>query len=79
VDESDVVILEAGATTELVNVNENSGTTYAYNYDGGDAGDHIDVGVFKAGYVPFYIRDYALGSANASIPVAQVIDRYYLL
>lgn len=73
---SDVVVLAAGTSTERINVDANAGTTYGYVYS---SQENIDIGIFKAGYTPFYIRNYALGSADASIPVAQTEDRYYLL
>lgn len=76
VDGSDITILDAGTTTERVNVQENSGTTYDYSYS--TSAEDIDIGVFKAGYVPFYIRGYTLGATDASVPVAQVVDRAYL-
>jgi hypothetical protein len=75
---SDITILSAGTTTELANVQENAGATYNYNYPGGDVGNSVDVGVFKAGYIPFYTRGYTLAAADASLPVAQVVDRAYL-
>jgi hypothetical protein len=72
---SDIVVLEAGTETELVNVDANAGTTYEFIYE---TPQDIDIGVFKIGYVPFYIRSYALGSTDSSVPVAQVADRNYL-
>lgn len=72
---SDVVILAAGTETERVNVDANAGTTYEYEYE---TPESIDIGVFKTGYVPFYIRNYALASADGSVPIAQVSDRNYL-
>jgi len=75
---SDIVILSAGTDTELVNVDANSGTTYTYDYDY-VASTYVDIGVFLAGYVPFYIRNYLLGSTDGSLPVAQIADRNYLL
>lgn len=74
---SDISILTAGTTTERVNVQENSGATYAYQYTYA-ASDYVDIGVFKAGYIPLYVRSYLLGSSDASLPIAQVIDRAYL-
>ena len=71
---SDIVILDAGTSTERTNVDVNPGTTYSYIYA---ATGNVDIGVFKAGYVPFYIRNYPLSTANASLPCAQVIDRAY--
>jgi hypothetical protein len=72
---SDIVVLEAGTETELVNVDANAGTTYDFVYE---TPESVDIGVFKIGYVPFYIRSYALGSTDSSVPVAQVADRNYL-
>lgn len=72
---SDVVILDAGTTTVLASGDNISGTTFAYART--DAGT-VDIGVFKAGYVPLYVRGYYLGVAGAVVPVAQVADRDYL-
>jgi hypothetical protein len=72
---SDIVVLEAGTETELVNVDANAGTTYGFVYE---TPQDIDIGVFKIGYVPFYIRGYTLTSSDSSVPVAQVADRNYL-
>ncbi len=72
---SDIVVLAAGTETERVNVDANAGTTYSYVYSAVEA---VDIGVFKAGYVPFYIRNYTLSEADSSLPVAQVADRNYL-
>ncbi|MGL4998021.1 MAG: hypothetical protein ACRC5T_03555 [Cetobacterium sp.] len=72
---SDIVVLEAGTETELVNVDAHSGTEYNFIYE---TPQNIDIGVFKAGYVPFYIRNYSLTLTDSSVPVAQVVDRNYL-
>lgn len=71
---SDIVILNAGTSNERANVDSNSGTTYNYVYE---TTGNVDIGVFKAGYIPFYIRNYALQSTNAILPIAQVADRNY--
>lgn len=76
---SDVVILSAGTETVLTDSQENSGTTFPYSYPVANAGNGVDIGVFKSGYRPFYIRAYTLAAANASLPVAQVVDRDYLV
>lgn len=73
---SDIVVTVAGTETERVNVDANSGTTYNYVYETPEA---VDIGVFLAGYVPFYIRNYSLASSDGSLPVAQIADRNYLL
>lgn len=72
---SDIVILQAGNEVQLEDIQGNSGTTYNYVYESAQS---IDIGVFKEGYVPFYIRNYSLGSTNASLPIAQVADRNYI-
>lgn len=75
---SDISITEASTDTELINVDANVGTTYDYTYNGADAGDSIDVAVYKAGYVPYYIRGLILSSnPTSSAQVAQVADRNY--
>lgn len=72
---SDIVILDAGTTIERVNVDSNAGSTYAYAYT--VTGD-VDIGVFKAGYVPLYVRGYTLTASSASLPISQAVDRGYL-
>jgi hypothetical protein len=71
---SDIVILGAGTSTEKLNIDANVGTTYNYVYSSSSL---VDIGVFKAGYVPFYIRNYTLPSVSGSLPIAQFIDRNY--
>lgn len=71
---SDIVILQAGTETELINVDANPATTFVYDYD---VPTTVDIGVFKAGFVPFYVRGYTLASTNATLPIAQVADRNY--
>ena len=72
---SDVTILAAGTETVRSTVEENAGTTYAYTYE---TPESIDIAVYNPGYMPFFIRNYALGSSNASLPCAQVADASYL-
>lgn len=73
---SDVVVYEAGTSTVLDSVDAYAGTSWDYVYE---AADTIDIGVFLAGYVPYFIRNYSAGSTDASVPVAQVVDRAYLV
>jgi hypothetical protein len=73
---SDVVVYDAGTITVLGSVDANAGSTWVYNYQ---AADTVDIGIFKAGFVPLYVRGLAIGTADSSIPVAQTIDRAYLL
>lgn len=75
---SDINFREAGTTNELQNTQENVPTTIVYSYGSAEVDDYVDIGVFSAGYTPYYIRNYQLTAANVSIPVAQRVDRDYL-
>ena len=70
----DIVILTAGTSTILAQVDAHGTTSYAYAYSGTPT---IDIGFIKAGYVPYYIRGLTLGSSDASIPVSLTADRNY--
>jgi hypothetical protein len=74
---SDIVIKTSDTNTALVNVDANSGSTYAYNYTYA-ASTYVDIKIQLAGYKPVQIYDYLLASSNASLPVAQEIDRAYI-
>jgi hypothetical protein len=72
---SDVVIYQAGTETVRQQSEDISGTSTTYTYS---TTENVDIGIFKTGYRPFYIRNYALTSSNASVPVSQTVDRDYL-
>lgn len=72
---SDVVILSAGTETVLNQVNQNVESSWIHTYETPSA---VDIFVVKAGYVPFYIRNYTLQSSNANLPIAQTIDRNFI-
>lgn len=74
---SDIVVLLAGTETELLNVDANPTGSYGWLSDRYVAPTTVDIGVFKAGFVPFYVRGYTLASTNATLPIAQVADRNY--
>ena len=71
---TDIVILTAGTATVLQQVDSHPTTSYAWGYQGTPT---VDVGFIKPGYVPLYIRGFALGSTDSSIPVAMTADRNY--
>lgn len=76
---SDIVILGAGTATERINIDANAGSTYNYTFSYFSSGsDFVDIGIFKVGYVPFYVRGYELQASNATLPIAQTPDRAYL-
>lgn len=72
---TDVVVLSAGTTTILAQVDSNPTSTYTYTYSGAQS---IDVGFIKPGYVPQYIRGLSLTTVDSSIPVALMSDRNYV-
>lgn len=74
---SDIVILEAGTTTPIENIDANAGTTYDYVHLETLTGDLVDICVYKAGYVPYIVRGYELESADTSLAVVQIVDRSY--
>ena len=71
---TDVVVLTAGTTTVLDQVDQVAGTSYAWGYQGTPT---VDVGFIKPGYIPFYIRGLTLGSTNSTLPVKLTLDRNY--
>lgn len=72
---SDVVIYKSSDGSVLSSVDANSTTSWNYVYE---TIQNIDIGVFKSGYIPYYIRGYVLTSSDSSVPVSQVVDRAYL-
>lgn len=72
---SDIVILPHGTETVRATAEAISGTTYAYTYE---TPESVDIRVYKEGYFPFSIENYALGSTNASVLITQVPDVSYL-
>lgn len=70
----DAVVLDAGTTTILDQKDSLGGTSYAYTYSGTQT---VDVGFIKPGYVPFYIRNLAIGTIDSTIPVSLTVDRNY--
>ncbi len=72
---TDIVILTAGTTTILQQVDAHASTSYAWGYSGTPT---VDVGFIKTGYVPYYIRNLALGSTDSSIPVSMTADRNFI-
>jgi hypothetical protein len=71
----DVVVLTAGTSTILDQVDALAATSYSYTYSGAQ---NIDIGFIQSGYVPYYIRNIPLGTADSSIPVALTVDRNYI-
>jgi hypothetical protein len=75
VPNSDIVILNAGTTTERVNVDSNPTNTYNYVYS---TTGLVDIKVYKQGYVPFSILNYNLSTADTSLPIQQIVDRNFI-
>lgn len=72
---TDIVILTAGTTTILEQVDQHTSTSFAWGYSGTPT---VDVGFIKPGFVPYYIRGLSLGTTDSSIPVAMFADRNYV-
>lgn len=70
----DAVVLTAGTSTVLTQVDSVAATTFSYQYEGTPS---VDIGIIKPGYIPFYIRNLSLSSSDSSIPVSLTIDRNY--
>lgn len=70
----DVVVLDAGSDTIFDQRDSLAGTSYTYTYFGTQT---VDIGLIKPGYVPYYIRGFALGAGDSSIPVSLMLDRTY--
>lgn len=68
---SDIVILDAGTSTERANVDANAGASYAYSFS---TGGNVDICIYKQGYRPYCIRSYTLPTVDGTLPMAQVAD-----
>ena len=71
---SDVVILQAGTETVLDQVDQNITSSWEFKYKNLT---NVDIAVFKAGYIPLFIRNYPLQSNDTSLPISQITDRNY--
>jgi hypothetical protein len=72
---SDVIVTTSDTNTVVGEVDANAGTSWGFTFSGAQT---VDIKVIKAGYVPWVIYDYALSAADASLPVAQTVDRAYV-
>jgi len=72
---SDTTILAAGTETVLDTVEDWAGTTYGYQYE---TPTTVDIAVYNPGYIPFFIRNYPLGTSDATVPIAQFADPSYI-
>lgn len=71
---SDVVIRTSG--TETVLDSADSVSTYSYTYE---TPSTVDIAVYKAGYIPWFLNGNVLGLVDGSVQVSQFIDRAYLV
>lgn len=75
---SDIVINASDTNTNIVDVDSNVGTTYAYTYSAASAGSLVDIKIMLAGYSPYSVYGYILGATDSSLPIAQVVDRTFV-
>ena len=71
----DAVVLTAGTSTVLAQADELPGATFVFEYTGAPV---VDIGIFKPGYKPRYLRNLQLAATDSAIPVSLEIDRSYL-
>ena len=73
---TDIVVLEAGTSNIVQQIDSYSGTDSSWAYDQ-DALPFADVALYKPGYIPRTFRNVQLGSVGASIIASQQADRNY--
>ena len=71
----DVFILAAGTDNVLASVDAQAGTDFVYQFT---TLSTVDIGVIRPGFVPFYVRNYALQSGLSLLPVSISADRNYV-
>lgn len=72
---SDIVILQAGTSNIIDQVDQHPSSSYTYSYA---TLQLVDIGILKAGYKPKYIRSFQLTAVSSTLPVVVDIDRTYL-
>jgi len=80
---SDVIIYDASITADGSGSNvlqtsdavAGTSTTYGYTYG---VVTTVDIGVFKNGYKPTFVRGVVLSVSNATIPISQPLDPSYV-
>ena len=70
---TDMIVLTAGTTTVLYSVD--SGSSFNYIYSGAQT---VDIGFIKIGYIPYYIRNLSLTTADTSLPISMTVDRNFI-
>jgi hypothetical protein len=71
---SDVTVTTSDTNTTVGSVDQNTPTSWVYEYSGAQT---VDIKIVKAGYVIYMIYDLSLTTTNSSLPISQVIDRAY--
>lgn len=74
---TDIVVLTAGTTTVLLQVDAHPATSYAYTYNVFAADTVVDVGFIRQGYEVQYVRNLTLPRRNAVLPIALRPDRNF--
>ncbi|HQZ44228.1 MAG TPA: hypothetical protein PK735_15170, partial [Flavobacteriales bacterium] len=74
---SDIVILGTGTTTILVSTDETPATSYSTTIDPNEY-PNIDICIYKAGYIPYILRNLSLTTAGLSLPMNQAVDPSYV-
>lgn len=75
---TDIVVLAAGTSNVLLQVDANPGTSYAYDHALYAADTVVDVGFICPGYELQYVRNLTLPRSTAVLPIALRADRNFV-
>lgn len=74
---TDIVVLAAGTTTVLFQVDAHPGTFYVYSYSVYAADTLVDIGFIREGFELQYLRNLILPRSNVILPIALRVDRNF--
>lgn len=74
---TDIVVLAAGTSTVILQVDAHPATSYVYAYSLYVADTVVDIGLIKPGYEIQYVRGLTLPRTPGLLPVALRLDRNF--
>ena len=75
---TDIVVLQAGTSTILLQVDAHPSTSYDYAFSVYLLDTVVDVGFIKTGYEVQYVRNLTLPRSNSLLPIALRPDRNFI-
>lgn len=75
---TDIVVLLAGTSTVLLQVDAHPATSYPYVYPVYQGDTTVDVGFIRQGFEVQYVRGLTLPRTNAVLPIALRPDRNFI-